>query len=89
MLAVCFERLDKYIAEALQPITKIHMYKAFDNVVIWHFYSMLRSIIIRANSVGLLKMLSNDQTLFAIMGKMSNYGLEKREHGPALKGAQA
>jgi hypothetical protein len=71
MLAVCYERLDKYIAEALQPITKIHMHKAFDNVVVRHFYSLLRPIIIRANSVGLLKMLSNDQTLFAIMGKMS------------------
>jgi hypothetical protein len=36
-LEVCFERPEKYIANALQPITNFQRYKAFDNTVVRNF----------------------------------------------------
>jgi hypothetical protein len=41
-LDTCFDRPEKYILEALDPITKFKGYKAFDSSAIREFYSLLR-----------------------------------------------
>ncbi len=43
MLDTCFDRPEKYISEALDPVVKFRSYKAFDNGVIREFYSILRA----------------------------------------------
>jgi ribulose bisphosphate carboxylase small subunit len=42
-LVSCFDRPEKYILEALEPIIKFKDYKAFDNGAVRVFYSLLRS----------------------------------------------
>jgi hypothetical protein len=50
-LYTCFHCLEKYIAEALEPIVKFRRYKAFDLVAIREFYSLLRAAMIGARGV--------------------------------------
>ncbi len=42
-LNTCFERLEKYMEEALRPIVEFRRYKATDNGAVREFYSTLRS----------------------------------------------
>ncbi len=69
-LDTCFDRPEKYISEALDPIVKFRSYKAFDNGAIREFYSLLRVAMIRARRSGQLSWLINDQTLPSILAKM-------------------
>ncbi len=41
-LDTCFDRPDKYISEALDPVIRFRSYKAFDSGAIREFYSLLR-----------------------------------------------
>jgi hypothetical protein len=70
ILDTCFDRPEKYIAEALEPIVKFRSYKMFDNGAIREFYSLLRAAMMGARKVGLLHRLVNDQTLPSILAKM-------------------
>ncbi len=69
-LDTCYDRPDKYIAEALKPIIKFRKFRAFENRTIREFYSLLRSTMLGARRVGLLHRLSSDQTLPGIMAWM-------------------
>jgi hypothetical protein len=69
-LDTCFDRPEKYISEALDPVVKFRSYKAFDNGVIREFYSILRAAMMGARKAGLLNRLINDQTLPGILAKM-------------------
>jgi hypothetical protein len=69
-LDTCFDRPEKYIAEALDPIIKFRSYKAFDNGAIREYYSLLRAAMMGARKAGLLHRLVNDQTLPSILAKM-------------------
>ncbi len=69
-LDTCFDRPEKYISEALDPVTKFRSYKAFDNGAIREFYSLLRAAMMGARKAGLLNRLINDQTLPGILAKM-------------------
>jgi hypothetical protein len=69
-LDTCFDRPDKYISEALDPVVKFRSYKAFDNGAIREFYSLLRAATMGARKAGLLSRLINDQTLPGILAKM-------------------
>jgi hypothetical protein len=69
-LDTCFDRPEKYISEALDPIVKFRSYKAFDNGAIREFYSILRAAMMGARKAGLLGCLINDQTLPGILAKM-------------------
>jgi hypothetical protein len=69
-LDTCFDRPEKYIAEALDPVVKFRSYKAFDNGAIREFYSLLRAAMMGARKAGLLNRLVNDQTLPSILAKM-------------------
>jgi hypothetical protein len=69
-LDTCFDRPEKYISEALDPIVKFRSYKAFDNGAIQEFYSILRAAMMGARKAGLLGRLINDQTLLGILAKM-------------------
>jgi hypothetical protein len=69
-LDTCFDRPEKYISEALDPIVKFRSYKAFDNGAIREFYSILRAAMMGARKAGLLGRLVNDQTLPGILAKM-------------------
>jgi hypothetical protein len=69
-LDTCFDRPEKYIGEALDPVVKFRSYKAFDNGAIWEFYSLLRAAMMGARKAGLLHRLVNDQTLPSILAKM-------------------
>jgi hypothetical protein len=53
-LDTCFDRPEKYIAEALEPVTKFRGYKVFDSSAVREFYSLLRAAMIGARKVGLL-----------------------------------
>ncbi len=66
----CFDRPEKYISEALDPVVKFRSYKAFDSGAIREFYSILRAAMMGARKAGLLSRLVNDQTLPAILAKM-------------------
>jgi hypothetical protein len=70
MLDTCFDWPEKYITEALEPITKFKGYKAFDSSAVREFYSLLRAAMMGARKVGLLHRLINDQTLPGILVKM-------------------
>ncbi len=69
-LETCFDRPEKYISEALDPVIKFRSYKAFDNRAIREFYSLLRAAMMGARKAGLLSLLINDQTLPSILAKM-------------------
>ncbi len=69
-LDTCFDRPEKYISEALDPVVKFRSYKAFDNGAIREFYSILRAAMMGARKAGLLSRLINDQTLPGILAKM-------------------
>jgi hypothetical protein len=69
-LDTCFDRPEKYIAEALDPIIKFRKYRAFDSEPIREFYSLLRAAMLGARKVGILHRLINDQTLPGIMSQM-------------------
>jgi hypothetical protein len=69
-LDTCFDRPEKYITEALDPVIKFRSYKAFDNGAIREFYSLLRAAMMGARKAGLLHQLVNDQTLPSILAKM-------------------
>jgi hypothetical protein len=53
-LDTCFDRPEKYITEALDPVIKFRSYKAFDNGAIREFYSLLRAAMMGARKAGLL-----------------------------------
>ncbi len=63
----CFDRPEKYIAEALDPIVNFRKYGAFDNGAIREFYLLLRSAMLGARKAGILHHLVNDQTLPSTM----------------------
>ncbi len=69
-LDTCFDRPEKYIVEALDPIIKFRRYRAFDSGAEREFYSLLRSAMMGARKAGLLHCLLNDQTLPGILVKM-------------------
>ncbi len=69
-LNTCFDRPDKYISEALDPVIKFRSYKAFDSGAIREFYSLLRAAMMGARKAGLLSRLINDQTLPGVLAKM-------------------
>ncbi len=69
-LDTCYDRLDKYISEALDPVVRFRSYKAFDSGAIREFYSLLRAAMLGAKKAGLLSRLINDQTLPGILAKM-------------------
>jgi hypothetical protein len=69
-LDTCFDRPEKYIAEALEPIVKFRSYKVFDNGAIREFYSLLRAAMMGARKARLLHRLVNNQTLPRILAKM-------------------
>jgi hypothetical protein len=70
-LDTCFDRTEKYITEALDPIIKFRKYRAFNNRAVREFYSLLMSAMLGARKAGLLHRLVNDQTLPGIMARMS------------------
>jgi hypothetical protein len=53
-LDTCFDRPEKYISEALDPVVKFRSYKAFDSGAICEFYSILRAAMMGARKAGLL-----------------------------------
>jgi hypothetical protein len=53
-LDTCFDRPERYILEALEPIIRFKGYKAFDKGVVREFYSLLRSAMMGARKAGLL-----------------------------------
>jgi hypothetical protein len=69
-LEKCFDRLEKYILEALDPIIKFRKYRAFDSGAVREFYSLLRSAMLGARKAGLLYHLVNNQMLPSILGRM-------------------
>jgi hypothetical protein len=69
-LDTCFDRPEKYISEALDPVVRFRSYKAFDNGAIQEFYFILRAAMMGARKAGLLGCLINDQTLPSILAKM-------------------
>jgi hypothetical protein len=70
MLDTFFNQPEKYILEALDPITKFKGYKAFDSSAVREFYSLLRVAMMGAKKAGLLLRLINDQTLPGILARM-------------------
>jgi hypothetical protein len=69
-LNTCFNRPDKNISEALDPVIKFRSYKAFDSGAIREFYSLLRAAMMGARKAGLLGWLINDQMLPGILARM-------------------
>jgi hypothetical protein len=69
-LDTCYDRPEKYITEALEPIVKFRRYRAFEHGVIREFYSLFRSATIGAKRAGLLRRLINDRTLPNIIARM-------------------
>jgi hypothetical protein len=69
-LSLCYERPEKYLAEALQQITDFRRYKMSDTAN-REFYSLLRVAIKGARTVGHLKLLINEQPMPGIVVKMS------------------
>jgi hypothetical protein len=63
MLDTCYGHPKKYIAEALEPIVKYRRYRAIENGAVREFYFLLRSIMVGAKRVGLLRLFISDQTL--------------------------
>jgi hypothetical protein len=48
----CFNRSEKYIAEALEPVIKFRKYRMLKHIIIREFYSLLRSTMMRAGGEG-------------------------------------
>ncbi len=69
-LNTCYDRPDKYICEALEPVVRFRTYKPFDSGAIREFYSLLRAAMMGARKAGMLGRLINDQTLPDILGRM-------------------
>jgi hypothetical protein len=69
-LNTCYDRPDKYISEALDPVVKFRIYKPFDSGATREFYSLLRAAMMGARKAGMLGRLINDQTLPNILGRM-------------------
>jgi hypothetical protein len=69
-LDVCYDRPDKYISEALDPVVKYRAYKPFDSGAIREFYSLLRAAMMGARKAGMLGRLINDQTLPNTLSRM-------------------
>jgi hypothetical protein len=65
-----YERAEKYMKEAFQPVLEFRKYKACDSSTVREFYSILRAAIKGARSIGRLDLLINDQAVPRIMGKM-------------------
>jgi hypothetical protein len=89
-LDTCFDRPEKYIAEALDPIVKFRKYRAFDSGAIREFYSLLRSAMLGAKKASILHHLVNDQTLPSIMVRMpleeiASSGLRRVSCGSATR----
>jgi hypothetical protein len=59
-LGTCFDRPEKYISEALDPVVKFRSYKAFNNGSIREFYSILRAAMMGARKAVLLHRLVNN-----------------------------
>jgi hypothetical protein len=57
-----FDRLEKYIAEALEPIIKFRKFRIFEHIAFQEFYSVLRSAMIGTRWINLLRKRINDQT---------------------------
>ncbi len=51
-LDTCYERPEKYMEEALRPITEFRKYKAADSSAVREFYSLLRAAIKGAKASG-------------------------------------
>jgi hypothetical protein len=66
------------LTEALRPIDEFKKYKMADGVAKREFYSLLRTTIQSAKTVGHLKLLSNIQTIHSIMGKMPHTDWKQR-----------
>ncbi len=69
-LNTCYDRPDRYISEALDPVVKFRVYKPFDSGAIREFYSLLRAAMMGARKAGMLGRLINDQTLLGILARM-------------------
>ncbi len=69
-LDTSYERPEKYMEEALQPIVDFRKYKVTDSTAVREFYSLLRAAIKGARGIGRLNLLINDQTIPRIMSKM-------------------
>jgi hypothetical protein len=69
-LDTCYERPEKYMEEALQPIMEFRRYKTADSSAVREFYSLLRAAIKGAKGIGRLDLLIDDQTVPKIMSKM-------------------
>jgi hypothetical protein len=53
-LDTCYDRPEKYFAEALEPIIEFRKYGVFENGTIREFYSLLRSTMLGTRRAGLL-----------------------------------
>jgi hypothetical protein len=69
-LDTLYDRPDRYISEALDPVVKFRVYKPFDSGAVREFYSLLRAAMMGARKAGMLGRLINDQTLSNILGRM-------------------
>ncbi len=69
-LNTCYDRPDRYISEALDPVVKFRVYKPFDSGAIREFYSLLRAAMMGARKAGMLGQLINDQSLPGILARM-------------------
>jgi hypothetical protein len=67
----------------LQPIENFSRYKAFDNVVTREFYSLLRTAIMGARSVQLLKILLNENPSPSSWEGCLGQTAGTMDHGPA------
>jgi hypothetical protein len=66
------------MTEALRPIIEFKKCKMADRVAKREFYSLLRATIQNAKTVGHLKLLSTNQTIPSIMGKMPHTDWKQR-----------
>jgi hypothetical protein len=69
-LDTCYDRPDRYISEALDPVVKFRAYKLFDSGAVREFYSLLRAAMMGARKAGMLGRLINYQTLSNILSRM-------------------
>jgi hypothetical protein len=69
-LDTCFDRQEKHILEALDPIVKFKEYRALDSGAVKELYSLLRSAMLQTRKLGLLHHLVNNQTLPSILAWM-------------------
>ncbi len=69
-LDTCYDRPDRYISEALEPVVKFRAYKPFDSGAVREFNSLLWAAMMGARKAGMLGRLINDQTLSNILTRM-------------------